>query len=573
MRLRLSHLQLALCLGLSFGLGLAPSSAWAKKVQLEWKEIKGAKRYEIQVLKAGEVVSKKMLDDTRWKGDLGFGVYAYQIRAYDRVGRAGQWSAQKALVVAPQAPDLEAPINNNRVFLYDPQASTTLSWEPVEGASKYSVVIKQGSRTIQKLSVQGTKAVVKALPPGQFTWQVAAMIEATDREPASLQGKTWESSYSDSEEFQIELRQLGKPEPQAPLGVIAPAKDGKVQFEWRKVDGAEAYEVEVRELTATRAPASAGPGEATGKVKTFVTRDRNLTVPVSGEGFGAWKVRALANIDPSNVAGAAGPHSVAEYQVSRNAQFHEGFGYLAVSTLVSPYTLRMVNPGGETRNAESVAGTVRLSGEYYFLPQWAIGGGVEMTRFGLAARHQQFTTVREEFSLNRMTFELMVKYRVAVTKDKYGWFFSPKAGFEYRDFLGVRSTGSTSSTADVVSDLIGTWGPAIGFDLRKQFNERFSLGVKASYFIPIGISDIEGSSFTYDLGLADSDRNSRNFSVGIQGVYWLGGRWGAGVGAFMEMRSLGYERLNLPEEFGSPEGSITQDAFHFFGSLLYTFGK
>ncbi len=545
-------------------------AAHAKKVQLEWKEIKGAKQYELQVLRAGSVVLKKTLEENNWSGDLGNGVFTYQIRAIDRVGRPGQWSGAKALVVAPKPPDQESPVNGNRVVIYDPNAPVTLTWEAAEGATKYAVVVKQDKKVVQKLSVSGTKTAVRGLQPGKFTWQVATIIEATDREPASLRGKVWESPYSDVEEFEVEARQLAKPEPIYPLGVIAPTKDGKVQFEWRKVDGAEAYEVEVRELTPARAPASA---DAAAKGKTFVTRDRNLTIPVGAEGFGTWKVRALANIDPTNVAGAMGPHSVADYRISRNAQFSEGSGYIALSTLISPYSMRMEIPGGEVRNASSTAGTLRLSGEYYFVPQWAIGAAFEMTQFGLSARHQLFSSVRQDFDLNRKTLELMAKYRVAVTRDKFGWFFSPKLGVEYREYYQVRSDGSSAATAKMVSDQLGTFGPALGFDLRKQLTEKLSLGMKVSYFLPISVTGLESSDGSrFDLDLTSLGHNKRNLSLGLQGMYWFGSNWGAGAGAYAEMRSIGYDVPGAGSPGGS-QGQITQDAFHFFGSLLYSFGR
>jgi hypothetical protein len=557
--------------GLLILASFASPSAYAKKVSLEWKEIKGAKSYEIQVRRAGEVVVKKSLDDHAWSGDLGFGVFAYQIRAVDRVGRPGQWSSAKALVVAPKPPEQEFPKNGNKVILYDPKAPVLLSWEAVEGASKYAVVVKQGKKQLQKLAVQGTKASVRGLEVGSFTWHVAAIIEATDREPAALRGKVWESPYSDEEEFEVELRQLAKVEPIFPLGVIPPSKDGKLQFEWKKVDGAEAYEVEVSELTPARAPASAtGPLP---KSKTFVTRDRGMTIPVGLEGFGSWKVRALANVDPENVPGAAGPHSAAEYRVNRNAQFSEGSGYIALSTLFSPYSMRMEIPGGEVRNASSNAGTLRLSGEYYFVPQWAIGAGIEMTQFGLAARHQIFSNIRQDFDLNRKTFELTAKYRMAISRDRYGWFLAARGGLEYRDYYQVRSEGSSAANAHMVSDQAGVFGPALGVDIRKQLTDKLSLGAKISYFLPISISRLSASNGdTYELQLSGQGHNRRNLSFGLQGMYWLGPRWGVGAGAYAEMRSLGYD-VTASDSSGATQGSITQDAFHFFGSLLYSFGR
>src|SRR4051794_32356668 len=78
--------------------------AWAKKVTIEWAPIPGASQYEIQVEREGKIVTKKRLEDSIWKGDLTFGIYAYQIRAYDRVKRPGQWTDTLPLIVMPAPP-------------------------------------------------------------------------------------------------------------------------------------------------------------------------------------------------------------------------------------------------------------------------------------------------------------------------------------------------------------------------------------------------------------------------------------------------------------------------------------
>ena len=67
--------------------------------------MKGASSYEISIERNGKSILVKKSASTQWNGELDNGVYAYQIRAYDRVNRAGAWSSVHALVVMPKSPD------------------------------------------------------------------------------------------------------------------------------------------------------------------------------------------------------------------------------------------------------------------------------------------------------------------------------------------------------------------------------------------------------------------------------------------------------------------------------------
>ena len=121
------------------------SSAWAKKVSVQWKPIKGAVAYELQIEKQGKKVAVKKTTGNDWSGDLKFGVYSYQIRAIDRVHRAGSWSAPHALVVMPKEPENIAPREGERYSIYTPAGATKLHWSEVEGVQRYRVVIKKDS--------------------------------------------------------------------------------------------------------------------------------------------------------------------------------------------------------------------------------------------------------------------------------------------------------------------------------------------------------------------------------------------------------------------------------------------
>jgi hypothetical protein len=79
----------------------------------------------------------------------------------------------------PGVPRLIAPVDQ-RVFVHeDPKAAqTTLSWEPVEGAQRYRLVISNRplfASPLYEADRRETTVVVDAVPAGEYFWRVAAV--------------------------------------------------------------------------------------------------------------------------------------------------------------------------------------------------------------------------------------------------------------------------------------------------------------------------------------------------------------------------------------------------------------
>ncbi|MBI2604512.1 MAG: hypothetical protein HYW49_00380, partial [Deltaproteobacteria bacterium] len=378
---------------------------------------------------------------------------------------------------------------------------------------------------------------------------------AADRLPADVKSKHWDSAASRIEDFEIERKTLGAAELIEPVGVLLPPATGKLLFRWRKVEGAEGYEVRVRSVKL-RTPAAATEAAE----KTFVVNETSTELPVAAEGQYRWEVRPLANTDSHGAAGAIGPKSAADFDLNRNAKFAEGAGYIAVSTLISPYNYRVVSPAsGFNGTTDSLALAMRLSAEYFPKPQWGLGTAVENTSFKILGT-----------SYSRVGFELTARYRLKLDDAQNGWLLYPKAGLEGRQYfeiypdtsVAVSAAGGTIAVKEIS---MLTAGPMAGFDLRKQFSGTFSLGLKFSYFMPLTV--LSGGDVQ---ALSSGGASARNLSAGLQGLYWMGPRWALGLGAYLENRSIAFTRKGTastrPEE-------IYMDATYFFGSLIYTFGK
>ena len=518
----------------------AASIAAAKSIKLEWKEIKGAVHYEIRVEKSGKVVAHKVQDGTAWKGDLDAGVYSWQIRAFDRTKRPGVWSDSHPIVVMVSAPELSSPKDGAESVLYNPQAGTIFRWKAVAGVSKYNFTIKSGQKTFFTKSISATELEVPALPAGQYTWTVQSVMEPGDRAPASFTSKHWESEADEKREITIAQRKLEAPMPVFPIGILALPADKKLRFKWKAVEGAHSYHVTVSRKADARSPAS-----TPSTTKTYQVDTNSVDIPMSvapATGDYEWRVSAVANEDSKVGSPSIGPESRAAFRLDQNAAFVDGSGYVAFSTMFAPYTYAVSSPVNNiTGKVSSTATTARASGEYWFRPKWAVGFGFDDTMVGINGA-----------VYSRMSVESQLKYRLQLSSGRYNWSVSPKAGAEARQYIMITSTSASQNVMAL--------GPDFGFDLRKQFTDSWSVGIKVTYFFPVSGAPA-GSQMS-------GDSSYRNLSIGGQGLCWLNRRWGVGMGAFIDQRSISYTtpKSTLPE-------TISMDGTYFFGSVVYSFGK
>ncbi len=247
--------QLALSFALVWAFALASATpAWAKKVTLAWKPIKGAIQYELVIEKEGKNVVKQTFDETTWKGELPPGVYLYQVRGYDRVKRPGEWSAARPVVVMPPAPEMDEPGKGGKVTLYDSSAATPLKWKETPGIAKYVVQVYSEGKPIRKEVVTSPKVSLKGLSPGAYKWSVTPVIEAPSggRAPASIASRQWEGKPSEPAEFVIQRKELGAPVPVEPVGTVEPSSDGILKFKWNSVEGHGSRAGERRQVISTR---------------------------------------------------------------------------------------------------------------------------------------------------------------------------------------------------------------------------------------------------------------------------------------------------------------------------------
>jgi hypothetical protein len=529
---------------------LLAGKAQAKEVQVTWKAIPKATGYELRIQHKGTVVSTEKLNSNSWKSDLPFGLYGYQIRGVDKIGRPGKWTALSPLAVMPESPKLQAPRDGDEIVLYDHAKHPKLSWTPVEDVSDYEVEVFAGQKVVSTTEVHGTEMDLVPDWSAKYSWQVRPVME-----PGSIpdfKGRKWKGKPGERFAFKLDYRDLKPPETVSPVGPFMRPRGDQVEFRWKDVEGAEAYEV-------TFAPAEVAGQEirkpAAESFRKIVTKETRVSADKIPDGTWVWSVRALASVDPGGqTAAVKGAESDADFTLETATIHPEGQGYVAFSMLFAPYTYQVVSSQLQGSSQASATGMdYRLGGEYW--PSNSLGVQAAVSERYIIANQQ---------NISAFDWDLWAKKQFTVGPAGGQWFIQPKAGILSHQYPHLLV--GNAKTGFQVSDKVRATGFGAGVDVRHAFSERLSLGAKLEYFVPIGISADNGGGVLYP------QDSYRNLSVGLQAIYWLGGNWGVGAGAYLENRSIGYKPVGAGGVSTDPE-RILMDGSYFYGSVIYSWGR
>lgn len=515
-------------------IALSSTSSFAKDISLKWDPIDDAVRYVLEIQSHSGEMKKRVVKPgkNKWEGDLPFGIYTYRVHAIDRVERPGEWSEASPLVVLPSSPRPLSPEDGADIRILEKSDSKIFKWESVPEAQEYQLSVLKDGTSVLTRTVEGTEADLRELGPGEYTWTVLPVIRAPDRAPASLAGRKWEGQASKPASFEIAYQKLDEPKAITPVGYVMPPASGKLRFQWKKVPNAKGYEVTLEKDAEEKGIAPPAP-------KTFRVATNGMTAIVPEMGSYRWKVRALASVTSVE---SATSEATADFVMSPSDPDGKK-GYLGLSTLFAPYKYGVKTPAGQGF-LDSQSFTLRLAGEIWLKKGWGLGAGFQNT-----------TAQIQGSSYSWMDLEVFGKYYVPLPKSLFGFLLLPKAGFEQRQYLffSPAGTGTFTSGQGLLAKKATTLGFAMGFDLRKQFAERWSVGMKVNYFKPMTLSGVESGSTL---------AGASNLSMGLQGFYWYSKSWGFGVGGFFDRRSLSYT---------SPTSGLQEvnlDSTQFFGSIL-----
>ena len=539
-----------------------------KEVLLKWSGIPGAVNYEIEATRDGVVQVETKVSEPQWKGFMRYGLNTYRIRAIDGLDRPGEWSTPRPIVVMPPPAELIQPKNQATIPTYGPHSKILLKWKRAEGIDKYRIEIRDSQKKlIQEHTTDKSEFEVSGLNPGTYLWSAIHHIEAGPKSSRELQGKKWLSSSNNTQVFTTTLSTLDEPKPLFPKGITPLHKSGKQVFRWTPVPGALMYNV----LVFTK---GSKKWDRSGTTKVPM-----IEFEMGYEGKFTWTVQAVAHEGraPSSLQAKPGPVAKLDFELDRDAMFIEGSGYIALSGMFAPFTYTLLSPArdGDLTNNLSQSIVSRIAGEYWWSADWGIGASFDYSMMPLSGNIADIGKTVPKKIFTRYEAELVAKYRLPLANNRYGWFLAPKLGVAMRESPHISIVVPTNGSDPYFSDdSYVALGLSAGLDLRKQFSDRFSVGIRTGIYIPIlHVKGPTGSNTkTGDL--------LENVHAGVQGLFWLNSRWGLGGGAYMEKRrnraTAGFvtnaEGATASQEKASKEDNLTLDATYIHGSLIYRFG-
>lgn len=518
-------------------------SVYAKEVNLEWKPIKYAIKYEIKISKDGKPFKKKSLDEPNWSGELGFGLYDYEIRAIDKLDRPGQWSKARPLVVMPASPELTSPKDGEKVIFYDPRAKATFSWKEVPGITSYKFSLIKDKKVLAELTLKNTQAQISSLPSGEYQWRVKAVITGAGK-------KIWESPTGELSSVEIDQKKLEKPIPSYPRGEITAEKTKKYKFKWSKVAGATGYVIHLHSLEG-RVPAAD---------KTINVKDVFTEVEVPVEGQFKWDVSAVANVDAKGSATATSGTSTTQFKIVHPTPFPEGDSSVSLAAFYAPISLNETSPSYQMKaNTKTTSSGFKLNGEYFFVHNLGVG---------LSMMDQEIQVDHVKDSMK--TFELSGKYRMQIGSPSSGYFFYPKVGVEKRDYVMYLAYRDPNNNPSISSSSTTALGAEFGLDLRKQFTDKFGLSAQLQYFYPLSVSSGDQQESVH---LKSNSANFENVTVGMQGSYWWTQSISMSLGAFLEFKSLAFSREGQNTVSSNDPETVNLNSQYLVLSMSYSFGK
>lgn len=159
-------------------------SANLKNITLEWDEIPGATKYEIEIVQTSNSRSKVYsVNQTKWIGKLERGSYNYRIRALDSREVAGPWSEFESLLLRLPAPKLMLPEDRREILSEKAnEIEVNFKWLPILEAHHYRLEVEpkcpnqeKGSKFSQ--DTQASEFSLKLPSACKYEWQVIAYID------------------------------------------------------------------------------------------------------------------------------------------------------------------------------------------------------------------------------------------------------------------------------------------------------------------------------------------------------------------------------------------------------------
>lgn len=230
--LRLTALVLVLLSGVA-------AHGQTARIVLRWKDVPGARGYEVQIARDSAFVEVVLQTRTptaayRWE-QLPSVTHWWRVRSFDAESRPSEWSQPRTVVLDSTVPIPRAPADE---ALLPCGANVELSFEPSPLVKEFQVELSQSKdfAPARQLSSKGPSVPVGQVAPGSWYWRARA-VDVRDRT----------SEFAQVRKFTV---RAGAPKPKPVVDVVlgAPA----VTLAWESVACASSFLVEAATETKER---------------------------------------------------------------------------------------------------------------------------------------------------------------------------------------------------------------------------------------------------------------------------------------------------------------------------------
>lgn len=472
----------------------------SKVLDLEWEEVDGAYRYQVQIFKKDRKeddppIVEDYSEVAQWKGRLRYGFYEMRLRTLDERKVPGEWSIYTAFEVKADPPKLQSPADNLKIkSTANDEQQVSFKWDKISGIDAYEFELSDSEgNLIKKERVEAAQIELNLKVAKKYKWKVTSLMFG------KVKGEIQEKDF----EFTLIGKQLVQPL------IVKPRTEFVREIEWSKPEFTENYSYVLYRIAKKK------------NGKRFwkkIEKNDNLQsnkIPLSEKYPGGdyrVRIKAKANLRTSSKLaeikfkvrdGDRSPAAAHVAELKESIQKPKPF-YFVASYYITELNYAGLSYDNNTNPHFSELGGVGSLGLGYTTnnSNWGYVGNIAMAGFTLQGVNYTYAS-----------FEVGANYKklfgLATFRSEFGLYYS-----ELPQLIGT----STSNYEQKFVKQIGIFG---GADFWKPISAKLGYRLRTRFYVPLsGIETPNGEASTmdlsYQLGFFGSLRMSENI-IGFAG--------------------------------------------------------
>ncbi|MCC6276828.1 MAG: hypothetical protein IT289_02805 [Oligoflexia bacterium] len=424
----------------------------AKPVDLKWKQIDGAKAYELEVSESPEftkTVLSKTVKTNALTHDLKAGSYYLRVRGIDQLKRPGKWSRPFNLAVTAPIKPMANPQEASNIKFISKAPTVPTEWKTSDKSSGFKVVVVKDGKEVFSQDTKDAKIDFKPSEPGNYKVIVRSAIGNKFGPPVPVK------------QFQVEQTELNPPVWAENKKRWRPGRP--VELQWHGVEGAEAYSVRIyKKSSDSRGLANEKPLNEFKNLEEprYLVADlpegKYFATVSSHEG----KIEKPSTLNYEFEVKKERPIEVDHFELSGRYSFFP--------TLT--YTSGFRETGRTDSRSRSLAGEFIFDGEF-FSAYSSIGVKIEGTWGGLLISGKNL-------SYNRFVAAALFRTKI------FGLTFKPHMGLKVWT-MPIIAANDDGDTSHPIIMSVTTAGPTTGMEVEKQVNPKWTLFGRGALGVPM----------------------------------------------------------------------------------------